>query len=126
MKDQMVCCYKYHVELDMLKEALNKFVKQYHCKDCTCACPTYRPSDTDVQNSVASKSLITSITTWLEGAFCPIAKGKQWHRKKCLMHKCKKYGVKKLKWCTSDFDGIGSQFIEWQTFWYIELDKKIQ
>jgi hypothetical protein len=109
----MVCCCKYHVEMDMLKEALNKFLKHHHCKDCTCACSVCRPPNLLAQSCVASKSFITSVRAWLEGAFCPIADGKLWHRKKCLIGRCTKCGVDKLKWCMSDFDGTSHQLIEW-------------
>jgi hypothetical protein len=55
-----------------------------------------------------------------------VADGKLWHRKKCLIGKCTKCGVDKLKWCTSNFDGTSHQLIKWQTFGYVALDHTVQ
>jgi hypothetical protein len=126
MKDRNVCCCKQHVEMDLLKEAINKFKRHDHSQECECECKSCRPLDNLELRCVASKNLIGSVSTWIEEALCPKQKNEQWHRKQCIMGCCNKCGVKNLQWCIADLDEFNQQFIDWDTYDYVELDEKAQ
>ncbi|CAM6123755.1 unnamed protein product [Calypogeia fissa] len=71
MKDCNVCCCKQHVEMDLLKEALNKFRKYEHSSECTCGYSTCRPIAEAGTPCIASRQLIASVRGWIEEALCP-------------------------------------------------------
>jgi hypothetical protein len=130
MKDRNVCCCKAHVEMDLLKEAMNRFRQHQHdCKDCTCDCLTCRPTGADARQSlscVASRKQITSVRCWIEEALCPREEGNEWHRKDCIMGECESCGVHNVRWCKTELDGGHTQWIDWQTFEYHELAETAQ
>jgi hypothetical protein len=115
MKDRLICCCKYHVEIDLLKDAMTKFNKHHHCKDCSCNCLACRPViENPSESCVYSHSTIPCVRAWIEGALCPKPEGQEWNRKQCIIGKCPKCGVHKLRnWCNRDLDSLEKQLIEW-------------
>jgi hypothetical protein len=125
LKDFNVCCCQYHVEIDMLKDAVNKFRKFQHCKeDCTCNCSACSSSTTE--SCVASRNLIKSVRVWMDGALCPKQEGMEFHLKNCILGTCPHCGVQKLEWCPVELDPAHEISIDWQSFERVELEEKAQ
>ncbi|CAM6084857.1 unnamed protein product [Calypogeia fissa] len=129
MKDRMVCCCKYHVEMDMLKDTLNKFRRHHHRTDnCECdysICPTDTASS-EVTSCAGGKSFITSVRGWMEGAVCAKPVEQEWHQKDCIYGLCESCGVQNLEWCPFELDEKEKNEVDWDTFEYVELDEKAQ
>lgn len=129
MKDRNVCCCKHHVEMDLLKEAMNRFRQhQHNCKDCICDCSMCRPSLIDVAQSpcLATRNQLMSVRCWIEEALCPREEGKEWHNKSCIMGECENCGVQNVQWCKMELDSAQTQWIDWQAFEYHDLDETAQ
>lgn len=99
LKDRNVCCCKYHVEMDLLKRALNQFRLHKHLPGtCQCNCKACGASSM----CEASKSSIRSVREWCEETLCPREEGNAWHKKACIIGECCQCGVETLPIC--DFE----------------------
>lgn len=129
LKDMNVCCCKAHVEMDLLKQALNRWREKHHeASDCHCICasclhflPCMLLDEGIVIRCEAPKTMLSSVREWCEEIVCLRATGEIWHKKNCIMGKCKECGVKKLGICSTE--EVADTPIAWETFEYTQLEK---
>ena len=118
MKERNTCCCIYHVELNELRIALNK----YHVT---------RPKDHLCQHGMVSESCEASgiefegLTPLWESVVCPKSKFDEWHDVKCLYGDCGRCGIQKLPLCKDEEKRTDGRPVEWRRFAYEEtLSKK--
>ncbi|CAM6085314.1 unnamed protein product [Calypogeia fissa] len=125
MKDRHVCCCKHHVEMDLLKQALNKYRVHFHPHImCKCPCAICNPQNDDSRLSCcAGKATITSVREWCEEILCPKQPGRPWYNKECIMGNCASCGVPQLRICGAEIDSKQENLIKWESFQYVSMDK---
>ncbi len=84
-KERNVCCYKYYVELDMLKQRLNNMsnVKKgaHTTNECGCECSVCdRVLDQDFMTCQAHVKAYKGVTMLWEGCLCLKLKFEEWHK----------------------------------------------
>jgi hypothetical protein len=118
-KDRNVCCCKYHVEIDMLREAINTMrdaVKGVHSSNsCTCSCPVcYNLSE---DSCCAHLTKCDGVTKFWEQIVCPKGEADEFHKLDCLMGSCSKCGAHTLLLCPLEVSGP-SMSMKWRCFSY--------
>ncbi len=104
-KEKNVCCYKYHVELDMLRQGLNNIrdVKKgiYTTNECGCGCSVCnRVLDQDFMTCQAHVKAYKGMTMLWEECLCLKLEFEEWHKLEYLMGSCHNCGLKnKLPIC---------------------------
>lgn len=119
LKDRNVCCCRYHVELDMLREGINNMrdARRGVHAQCTCDCEKCASNDNDDDpNCSAPEFVFKGITKlWLE-VVCPKLETEEWHKYSCLMGTCDACGVKDSLFCPGEIEGIDSAAVSWRCF----------
>lgn len=119
LKERNVCCCKYHVELIMLKDALNRMrqSQQLHGADCGCECNVCHTMDEGGDETSCSAGELTyrTLTGFWQSCICPKEEGEEWHRRSCLMGECSACGVDKLlEICPEEENG--NHIVKWKRF----------
>ena len=118
MKERNTCCCIYHVELNELRIALNK----YHA---TRPAGHYCEHEMESASCEASSMEFNGLTTLWEAVVCPKGEFEEWHNVKCLYGECGRCGVQKLPLCPDEEEGTDGREVEWRRFAYEEtLSKK--
>ena len=99
--DRNVCCCKYHVELDLLREGLNSMRnanKGLHASiSYACDCPLC--INASASACCASENSLKGVTMLWEQIVCPKVETAEFHKLECLMGLCGDYGADKLPLC---------------------------
>jgi len=98
MKERNTCCCIYHVELNELRIALNK----YHA---TRPAEHFCEHEMDSASCEASSMEFNGLTTLWEAVVCPKGEFEEWHNVKCLYGECGRCGVQKLPLCPDEEEG---------------------
>lgn len=119
LKEQNVCCCKYHVELIMLKDAFNRMRQSpnMHGLDCRCECNVCLTAEDGGGDTSCSAGELTyrTLTGFWQTCVCPKDEGEEWHRKSCLMGECRRCGVDKLlEMCPEEENG--DRIVKWKRF----------
>ena len=118
MKERNTCCCIYHVELNELRIALNK----YHA---TRPAEHFYEHEMESASCEASSMEFNGLTTLWEVVVCPKGEFEEWHNVKCLYGECGRCGVQKLPLCPDEEEGTDGREVEWRRFAYEEtLSKK--
>lgn len=116
-KDRNVCCCKYHVELDMLREGLNAMrnaKKGVHAfLSCTCNCPVcVSPSES---TSCTADSTYKGVTMLWEQVVCPKEDSAEFHKLQCLMGSCSECGTESFQICPQELSNT-TWTLRWKCF----------
>lgn len=118
-KDRNVCWCKYHVELDMLREALNAIRdarKGVHSSiSCSCSCLVCASSCVD--SCCAHLSKCDGVTKLWEQVVCPKGESDEFHKHDCLMGTCPQCGVNTLPLCPLEISSASFK-LKWRCFSY--------
>ena len=118
-KDRNVCCCKYHVELDMLREAYNTMrdaMKGVHTFiSCTCLCSVC--SDAPEDSCSAHLTKCDGVTKFWEQIVCPKGESEEFHKLECLMGSCSQCGVDSLQLCPNE-EANAAFKLKWRCFSY--------
>lgn len=118
-KERNVCCYKYHLELDMLRQGLNnrRDVKKgaHTTNKCGCGCSVCnKVFDQDSMTCQAHVEAYKGVTMLWEECLCPKLAFEEWHKLDCLMGSCHNCGVEKnLPIYPNEFSLLN----EWKVLW---------
>jgi hypothetical protein len=122
LKVRNVCCCRYHVELDMLREGLNtlRSVKGgvHSHAQCRCNCEICRGEDDDdgFENCKAHRTTFTGTMALWRAIVCDKMDDDLWHQYDCLMGLCGECGVSKLKFCQSELQAPEDFILNWKCF----------
>jgi hypothetical protein len=88
LKDRNVCCCRYYVELDMLREGINNMrdARRGVHATCICRCELCTSNENDGDPSYGASELVYKgiMKLWLE-VVCPKLDTEEWHKYSCLM-----------------------------------------
>jgi hypothetical protein len=129
MKDRNVCCCVYHVEVQLLKDAMNRMrdrrlgIHRTHECGSFCFCDVCCPPGTRGVDGCQAHSANFARTTKLwQSCVCAKDELQLWHRRECLMGECDVCGVeRKLLFCPSKVDPELEDIISWCRFQRVEI-----
>jgi hypothetical protein len=117
LKDRNVCCCRYHVELDMLREGINYMRdarKGVHAT-CTCRCQVCAHSSNDEGVSCGAHEVVfKGITKLWQEVVCPKLETKEWYKYDCLMGQCLE--CENLPLCPNELNGRKNALVKWPCF----------
>jgi hypothetical protein len=120
--ERNVCCCVYHVEVDLLRQGLNKMRNIrlgihannhafFFCDIC------HPPGSTGLDDCLAHLKTFDGVTALWTTCVCPKAEHELWHAKACLRGECPACGVeKKLIFCPEELDPDSEKRVTWQCF----------
>lgn len=115
-----VCCCRYHVELDLLREGLNELrsLKSgvHNHAQCRCNCEVCRGGDEDSDKCNANKGTFTGTTALWQAIVCDKMSDELWHKYDCLMGLCSECGVSKLQFCQLELNPPMDYTLKWKCF----------
>ena len=119
LKDRNVCCCRYHVELDMIREGMNfmRDARKGVHGACNCDCGLCASPLIDGPVCCAAhEAVFKGITKlWLQ-VVCPKLETEVWHNYDCLMGNCIACGVHILPLCPGEVDGGDTTIVKWRCF----------
>ena len=115
--ERNVCCCRYHVEIDMLREGLNRIrdgTRGIHLlKNCQCDCDVclFRLEEGNCKAHL--KTYAGTTTLWQE-IVCSKPNNKEWHALQCVMDTCVDCGISNLAICP--LESSSSSNVSWKCF----------
>jgi hypothetical protein len=115
--ERNVCCCRYHVEIDMLREGLNRIrdgKKGLHVQEeCQCDCEVclFRAEES---NCDAHLKIYAGTTSLWQEIVCPKPENAEWHALSCVMGTCADCGISKLMICP--LESSTSTNVSWKCF----------
>lgn len=115
--ERNVCCCRYHVEIDMLREGFNKIRDArngiHFLNDCTCDCEVCHFQIEDANCQAHLKTYAGTTLLW-QDIVCLKPENAEWHALSCVMGTCIDCGISKLKICPEE--STTSTLVTWKCF----------
>ena len=116
--ERNVCCCRYHVEIDMLREGLNRIRdarKGFHfLQDCLCECEVCGSEQRHEVNCGAHTKVYTGTTSLSQEIVCSKSEDVQWNALSCVMDDCDNCDISKLAICP--LESAASTTVTWKCF----------
>lgn len=115
--ERNVCCCRYHVEIDMLREGLNRMRDSrrgiHFVEKCQCECDVclFRLEDSNCKAHLKTYPGTTAL--WQE-IVCLKPENAEWHSLACVMGDCSECGISKLPTCP--FESSAETNVTWKCF----------
>ena len=115
--ERNVCCCRYHVEIDMLREGLNRMRdgrRGLHAlQSCECTCDVCLVQ-IEGDNCKAHVKAFPGTTALWQDIVCPKPSNAEWHALACVMGDCSECGVSKLAICPAELETATT--VTWKRF----------